>query len=474
MNVTNPAAPFGSGFFDTPGYAVGVAVSGSYAYVADDIGGLRVVDITNPAAPFSTGNYTPGSVDGISVSGNLAYVSFGRGGIRAVDISNPAAPGVVGSYAVTQGSEAFGKAAVSGNYGYVLEYGGIDGLRVVDVTNPASPVSAGFYVTPYEPSDIAVSGNFAYVVCGWTGLRVVDISNPAVPFETGFYDDPPGDPTPAPIGVAVSGNYAYLAESGTYGGLRVVDVSNPSAPVSAGMAEWESDARRVAVSGNFAYVTDIYGGLYIVNVADPAAPFIAGHYNAPDFPRNVAVSGNFAYVANHDVGLLVVNVTNPAAPFLAGSYNTPGFARDVAVSGCVAYIADATNFGTYGISYFQPCAAVARCCYSNSNVCADTTEAACTSLSGQWTANETCASGPCVASPPRELVITQSGSDIILTWFAPAGGWNGQYQIFRSSAQDAIDLPGNLIATVGTTSYTDLGILDLAGETNFYVIRCVP
>jgi hypothetical protein len=35
IDVSNPSSPREVGFYDTPGWASGVAVSGTYAYVAD-------------------------------------------------------------------------------------------------------------------------------------------------------------------------------------------------------------------------------------------------------------------------------------------------------------------------------------------------------------------------------------------------------------------------------------------------------
>ena len=39
------------GSCDTPGSADGVAVAGNYAYVADMLSGLRIIDVTNPQSP---------------------------------------------------------------------------------------------------------------------------------------------------------------------------------------------------------------------------------------------------------------------------------------------------------------------------------------------------------------------------------------------------------------------------------------
>jgi len=42
-DVSDPEAPFEAGFYDTPGYAHGVAAAGGYAYVADGDGGLLIL-----------------------------------------------------------------------------------------------------------------------------------------------------------------------------------------------------------------------------------------------------------------------------------------------------------------------------------------------------------------------------------------------------------------------------------------------
>ncbi|MBN1920197.1 MAG: hypothetical protein JW892_03050, partial [Anaerolineae bacterium] len=157
--------------YDTPGSALGVAVSGGYTYVADGYGGgLRVVDVSNPAAPVEVGYYdTPGSALGVAVSGGYAYVVDGYGGgLRVVDVRNPAASVEVGYYD-TPGS-ALG-VAVSGGYAYVADSS--SGLRVVDVRNPAAPVEVGFYDTPGSAEDVAVSGGYAYVADGDGGLFIL-------------------------------------------------------------------------------------------------------------------------------------------------------------------------------------------------------------------------------------------------------------------------------------------------------------
>ncbi|MEO0097825.1 MAG: hypothetical protein ABIK78_07005, partial [candidate division WOR-3 bacterium] len=42
IDISNPSNPREVGYYDTPGYAYGVYVSSSYAYVADDEAGLGI------------------------------------------------------------------------------------------------------------------------------------------------------------------------------------------------------------------------------------------------------------------------------------------------------------------------------------------------------------------------------------------------------------------------------------------------
>jgi hypothetical protein len=44
INVSNPQSPYEAGYCATPSYAWGVAVSGSFAYVADRDAGLRIIE----------------------------------------------------------------------------------------------------------------------------------------------------------------------------------------------------------------------------------------------------------------------------------------------------------------------------------------------------------------------------------------------------------------------------------------------
>lgn len=65
---------------------------------------------------------------------------------------------------------------LSGNYAYVAyTYQGdwTTGLQVIDISNPTNPQRLGAYDTTGAISDVAVSGNFAYLARAHAGLGVI-------------------------------------------------------------------------------------------------------------------------------------------------------------------------------------------------------------------------------------------------------------------------------------------------------------
>jgi len=108
LNVSNPVAPSRFGFYDTLGSAIGVYVAGTLAYVADDTNGLQILDVSNLAAPTLRGTYrTPGMAKDVYVSGTIAYVADADddawladndGGLWVINVANSTAPIELGFY----------------------------------------------------------------------------------------------------------------------------------------------------------------------------------------------------------------------------------------------------------------------------------------------------------------------------------------------------------------------------------------
>lgn len=128
--------------------------------------------------------------------------------------------------------------------------------------------------------------------------------------------------------IAVSGNYAYVTT--VTKGLTVVDVSSPAAPsVVANIPRssfGNSSLRGVAALGasHVVVTSDQVNSLYVVDVSTPTSPSIVGNTTiiAGNFPGGgVAVSGQYAYTVTWGTAdrFTAIDVSNPASPSVVGS-----------------------------------------------------------------------------------------------------------------------------------------------------------
>lgn len=220
--------------------------------------------------------------------------------------------------------------AVVGNYAYVVS-NMEGGLYIFDVSDPSNPVKVSFYDSPGYPMGVTVAGNYAYLAGGDSdGLRIIDISNPSTPIETGVFFTPG-----MPISVDVSGNYAYVTETS---GLQIIDVSDPSSPKEVGYFDTGDLAWDVGIAGNYAYVAAGYKGLRIIDISNPTAPTEIGFHKTTN-AFGVAVDGNYVYLADFSDGLHIIDVSDPASPSESGSTPLPGGGYDVSVEQGIAYFA---------------------------------------------------------------------------------------------------------------------------------------
>ncbi len=133
-----------------------VAVAKGYAYVAAGTAGLRVVNVSDPSAPVEIGYYdTPGRADSLAISGDTVYLVDGD--LRIVDVSNPRRPVEVGFYDVPDLSMT-PHVAVVGPYVYLTS----NGIQVLDVSSPAAPREVAMHPIPW--GQVAVAGERIYVL----------------------------------------------------------------------------------------------------------------------------------------------------------------------------------------------------------------------------------------------------------------------------------------------------------------------
>ncbi len=315
IDVSDPTQPREVGAYVTPGAVNDIDVSGSFVY-AVDVGGLRVVDVSDPTQPRTVGDHyisRPGYASGVAVSSSMAYVVGCNGsflyldGLWVMDVSDPVHPSKV-SFHHTPGEAQ--DVFVSGSIAYVAT---TEGLRVMDVSDPANPNEVSNM--PGCACDVFVNRNTAYVAGDADGLRIVEVSNPLYPREVGVYDT-----LGIARGVYVSGTTAYIASSADYDGLWVVDVSDPVHPSKVSFYYTPYVALDVFVSGSTAYVANNYGGLQVVDLSDLAHLSEVGFYNTPGEARKVYVSGSTAYIADYDGGLFILRYSEGGISYAISGY----------------------------------------------------------------------------------------------------------------------------------------------------------
>jgi hypothetical protein len=171
--------------------------------------GLWACDISDPANPLvvcqstTDGGLFHSSID-VAVSGQYAYAACLGDGLRIYDISTPSSPVLLSQ--VTNSSGSARALAVAGNH--VCIGNSADGLRIYDVSDPSNPVNVG-YAAATRPGNnyyaVTTAGNYAYVGATADGLHIYDVTDPANPVEVGSVN------VGMVRGVALSGNYVYLA-----------------------------------------------------------------------------------------------------------------------------------------------------------------------------------------------------------------------------------------------------------------------
>ena len=380
VDVTNPISPSLVSRLELAGYGEGLAISGTYVYVAAGGSGMEVIDISDPSNPTSVAvaaGAGSGYAEGINVSSPYAYLANGAN-LTIFDISTPTSPSQLGSYA-NSGEDWIQDAKSLSNYVYVCAWG--TGIDVVDISNPAAPVFVTSFSNP-KNADIMFDGNYGYIASREFGLTVIDVSTPSAPTSVGTfltdgilrkvsfgaitissqqkghiftaevsaigavdvssaatsmsYSGKVGVLEPAE-GIAyssiVDGNTAYVA----YGdfGVRILDVSNPTGITELSNYETTGSSRKIVFKDNIAFVANRAGGVLVLDVSDTASPdsltkLTDGTVN------DVALSGNYVYAAARDLGIAIINVTtanNPTLVSLMSDYYGEGVAADGNVMG---------------------------------------------------------------------------------------------------------------------------------------------
>jgi hypothetical protein len=342
IDVSDPTAPSILRTYLFSGYPNALMVANNYAYVTTGRDGLCILSLDGEIQEVASYD-TPGYARDVVVEGSYAYVADYDEGVMIIDIGNPANPQKAGHLVGPSGGYATRIAlAPSGNYLYIADW--YQGVRVADVSNANAPIEVGSFDTPGAATGIALDGNYAYVADTYA-LITLDISEPRSPQQVSYLDY-------SALGLAetvVAGQgYAYpIVERW---GLSIVDMSNPANPQEVGLIEGHCMAHGVysiendgvGSTNSTIFVADGFKGLHILDFNMEGETLTElGHYDTRGASYAVWVDMPYAYVADGE-GLSVIDVNNPSEPSEIGYWTGGSWTRDI----MVAEISEVAGFGS--------------------------------------------------------------------------------------------------------------------------------
>lgn len=255
--------------------------------------------------------------------------------------------------------------------------GAVAMVDVRDAQNPRYLTSVGnsTNVLLFQPSAVAVSGNFVYVLANNLrgsnpgSLQILEIAgNTLRPRGNISHGEGTSPNTARLVGakaIVVRGNYAYVTVSSPlrqFNGLQIFDIRNPDQPTPVGyINDGERGAvllgaRGLAVDGNYAYVTVTgsgWEGMTVFDVSNPQQPFpasrLVGNIGGLVGITDIVVRGNVVYIlasgaSNNQTGagIGILDVSSRGEPSImsvfSGGANFRG-ATDIDLVGNTLFVA---------------------------------------------------------------------------------------------------------------------------------------
>jgi hypothetical protein len=333
--------------YEHPGNVLDIQLRGEYAYAALGPGGFRIFDVANiDNKDFSERMVTAP----VSPLGQRLYVKTRY----ATAVATPTTLAVDPLRAQDPANEEqkihpmYGFLYVTDKYEGLIVVGNPDlkgrnpGVGTLLDGNPQNNFITR--ATTFNPGGvltgarrITIAGTYAYILCD-RGLVVVDINSPLEPRVTSEIGAPD---LQEPQGIAVQFRYAFIVDRQGFKVLDVTDLAHPRVVPGAFVAV--DDARNVAVSRTYAYVSAGKNGVALLHVVQPEHPSLDQMFTADGMLTDVndvkigAVDASvFAYVADGRNGLRILQVISPEdspesygfsprlTPKLIATYRTAG------------------------------------------------------------------------------------------------------------------------------------------------------
>ncbi len=287
--------PSGSYTYDSLGIVVDVETVGGFAYIADRLSGIALVDVSDPTnMQIVSEAYTYGSPNCLhSIYGGLLLVCDGYMGITVVDLTDISQPRVISN--VDTRGEAMDIALVSNR---LMVADGYAGVAIYDASDLLSPSLIGYYDSLLD---------FAYSLYYYQGklfvadgdVVILEYINDSLKFVSRIETDG------IAYRVVPEGNFIFVADG--LGGVKVYDVSSPdSALLVKHLDVFSGEVRDIYLYVDRMYVADFSGFIYVLDKYAPDSIVLRNYHSVAGTPYRLSYKDGYIYVASGTAGLWAI------------------------------------------------------------------------------------------------------------------------------------------------------------------------
>jgi hypothetical protein len=337
-----------------------VTVDGQYAYIIDSLFGVRILDVSNPAQIEEVTSLSHGGGDALLshlvIRGDRGYylrdAEIEDKSLVILDVSDPETASQLAQYDLPGYWWFYGFDIAEDHLCIACSH---DGLKVLNISDPDSVAEVCHHSAPDRTMGLAVTGDHAFISthADSNNLLVYDISAPISPHLINELDIPG-----RPKWISRHEDHLYVpgVEIDLTPGVIVMDISTPSEPES--IAFWMCPSEDLGLPMNvvpyedYAIMALAYGGVQILDVSQIDQPVALGSWTLWDIwtnidfaVLNVAVSWPFLFLPDQAYGLYVLDASDPADLEQVASYQTSGQAWWVDLSPDERHLYLADNTG---------------------------------------------------------------------------------------------------------------------------------
>jgi hypothetical protein len=241
-----------------------IYVDQNYFYLTTLYRGVEVLSVESLPLIQSEARFGEGIVREILIVNNIAYLADDFGGVVIVDVSNPQSPIKLGEF--NEGGRTRGL-CYNDDLLFVANYE--LGLQILDVSDPTQPTKLGTFYDGGNASSVCVRGDRAYLADGFDGFEIIDISSPEAPTEIAQGDDIPLLSYYSKI--QIIDDKAYLLSDSGFAIYSISENTGDTLGEALGIyiGSYPTD---IIVNNGVAYLTG--GTIVVIDVSDPEDPII--------------------------------------------------------------------------------------------------------------------------------------------------------------------------------------------------------